>query len=1062
VSGRNTDSPLTHSLCTIVIHVYRYLTALTVLLVMCSTYALAVAPWFEPPPIAKLQTTAEAPPTPPASQVLLAELAQLFPPDHWVHKSPKIVETEQATLLIQKYSRLEDGRLKLEPCLLIFHSAAGDPKTQPRGRPIVLEAPKAELTFDRPLDLGRATFGRVEKGTLSGEISIRSPATLADGRDELLVTTSSVWIDRQSIRTLHPVKFKYGDSKGLGRDLEIVLFQDQADKPRKTKSKMGGVQTVTLKHLDYLHVATEGRGLLGEPLAAGSKDTANDNAPIEVTCQGEFAFDVPAQLARFDDRVEVRRLIPDAPPDRLRCMELLLALAPRRTQPDDPAATAADPLAGRLQRIIAIGSPAVLDGASSGLFAEAAFMEYSVAERYVTLKSDPKKHLPQVSLRQHEQHFVAPGLHYKMAEEEGRLGRLHAGGPGELRLLQGRGPAQQIVTARWERELQIQPQERNQVISLQGAASVTVDPLGRFDANELHLWVLEVPAEQPAAAEPAPATTEKTKADKPRFTLIPDRLLGIGNVRVVSQRLDVDTSRLETWFINLPAEPPKIQPLTPPGPIREPASVQPAAFTPTNPSAGAIRNVVRPPNPQRFHVGGGLIRMQLVVRGRQFDLEDLDIRGQAEIDETRTAEPGQEPTRIRGELLAVRHGTQPDATLEVSGQPAEVGARGTTFAGGKIEVRRADNQMLIRGPGEATLPASQGTGNWGQGTGDRGREPGAAGGLLPVFSQPLPPGPPDKMHIVWQQGFDFNGLVACFNGDVQIRTATQTAHTPRLEATFSQRIDFQMTGQQPQPDVAGVFLDGGSQGVYLEGRSLDPLGEQISREQLKARDLVFNRSLGKLHVTGPGWVNTVRRGGGGLPGAPGGQQPMPAHASASPTDPQPLTSIHVVFERAIEGDLNRREIEFQQQVQTTYSPASDFSDVIVADPLGNLGERMVLMQSDSLKIIEFIQPTARWFEMEATGHTQVRATRADIDAPIIGYSSANEVLTLKGDGRAKARIFVPQATGQQPGSLVGDRLRYNLRTGEGQADVVDSIHLNLPQGIKVPAPSLPTAPKRKK
>src|SRR5262245_55822386 len=113
-----------------------------VLLVMCSTYALAVAPWFEPPPIAKRQAVPEAPPTPPASPDTLVELRRLFPPNHWVHHSPKIVETEQATLLIQDYRRLEDGRLQLEPCVLIFHSG-GDTKSQPRGRPIVLEAPKA-------------------------------------------------------------------------------------------------------------------------------------------------------------------------------------------------------------------------------------------------------------------------------------------------------------------------------------------------------------------------------------------------------------------------------------------------------------------------------------------------------------------------------------------------------------------------------------------------------------------------------------------------------------------------------------------------------------------------------------------------------------------------------------------------------------------------------------------------------------------------------------------------------------------------------------------------------
>src|SRR5439155_172446 len=83
----------------------------------------------------------------------------------------KIIKTDQFTLLIQDY-RTPDGKLELTPCLLIFYSAppkdppAADPAAPKSGRPIILRAPKAELVFERPLDLTRADFGRVEKGTL--------------------------------------------------------------------------------------------------------------------------------------------------------------------------------------------------------------------------------------------------------------------------------------------------------------------------------------------------------------------------------------------------------------------------------------------------------------------------------------------------------------------------------------------------------------------------------------------------------------------------------------------------------------------------------------------------------------------------------------------------------------------------------------------------------------------------------------------------------------------------------------------------------------------------------
>jgi len=810
------------------------------------------------------------------------------------------------------------------------------------------------------------------------------------------------------------------------------------------------MRSITLKHLDYLRIATAGRGLFGDALPADDKSNAEQNVPVEVTCRGEFAFDVPAQLARFVENVVVRRLIPNAPPDRLTCDELLLAFAPPKEAAAVRAAAASDPLAGRLQRIIAIGNPAVLEAPSSGVQAVGAHLEYSLADRYVTLRADDRKSIGRVSLRQFEQHCLAREVHYQMAEE-GRLGRLQAKGPGELRLLQGSGPQQQVVTARWEQELLIQPQERNQVISLLGAASVTVDPLGRFDAGELHLWVLEVPVEATPAMN-GPQTVAVPES-KPKTTIVPDRLLAIGKVRVVSQQLDMDTSRMEAWFTNMPADPKSRGPLTPPGPIREPPAVQPVGFSAAAISGAVepratIQNVIRPPNPQKFHVAGGMIQMQLVVRGPEFELENLNIRGQAEIDEIRTPEPGQEPIRVRGELLELRSGTTPEATLDVSGRPAELAARGMSLAGGTIHVHRGQNEMTIRGPGEATMPARQESGVGSQVSGERTR------GIKPT----------EKVHITWEQGLTFDGARARFDGNVVTRTALQTAHAPLLEATLSRRIDFQAAEGQPQAELAQVFLDGGMQGVYIESRGVNELGEQSSYEQMRFRNLMFDRLSGRLHADGPGWVSSVRQGTG--PGAQGsgfgvrssGERVQAVSGAGQAS--KALSSVHMAFERAMEGDLTKRQIDFLQQVRTTYSPAQDFHDVIAADPLADLAEGMVLMESDVLRLTEFVQPTARWFEMESSGHTKVRGIQADVEAPVIGYSSRYETLTLRGDGRVKAKVWSSQAPGEPPRWMELDGLRYNLRTGQTQLENVSNVHIPLSEGTKLPLPNLapPTRP----
>lgn len=1003
------------------LHVYRYLSALVVLVLSYGSYALAIAPWFEPPPIERKPENNEPAPLPPPVKDNEEELAALFPADHWVRKNPKIFETDLCKLLIKDYKPLPDGDLELDGCVLIFYSGGrkmAGTEAASRGRPIILEAPSAKLTFDRAVDFKRAEFGRVQKGTLVGDVVIHSPPTAPGARDNLLVRTRAVWLDRQSIRTSNDVEFQYGDSSGKGRILEIGLRSDPPGEKKAPKSKYGAVQTVALQHLDYFRIVTAGQGLLNDAMpGASGKTVTNEPTPIEVTCKGEFSFDVVAQLARFERQVQVRRLLPEAPPDQLHCEELLLAFVERKTLASPSTregATAEDPLAGRLARMVAIGTPAVLNAPSSGVHAVAAFMEYSVADRYVTLKSD--KQTPQATLRQGEQHFTAPQLHYKLAAE-GRLGQLHASGPGELRMVQERGTERQIITARWQKELQIQRQEPDHVISLLDAASVTIDPMGRFDGNELHLWVTEVAVPPQTAIQDA-TQAEKAKEQKPKVTLVPDRMLAIGNVRVVSQQLDVDTPRLEAWFINLPAEPAQMQPLAPPQRIREP--VQRTSFTPDDAPQGTIRNVIRPPNEQKFRVSGGKIQLRAVVRGRTFELEDLNIDGQAMIDETRTPEPGQEPIFMRGDLLELRQGTSPDATVQISGHPAEVGGRGMWLAGGKIDVFRGRNEMRIDGPGEATMPAGQGL---------------EVGGQQPEFR---PNQPPQKMHIVWQQRLLFDGLTARFSGDVQIRTATQVALCPALEATLSQRFDFQAMGAQPQPQLARVFLDGGMPGVYIENRGLNEFSEQISREKVKVRNLTIDRLAGKMHGTGPGWVNTVRRGSS-MPGAPGGPPPPNQSIPAK----EPLTSVHVAFEKEMVGDMARRQVEFHQHVLTTYSPANNFNDFLVADPLANLLEGMILLESDMLTVRELVEPPNRWFEMEATGHTTVRGTKADVNAPIITYSSAKETLILRGDGRARAKVWMSRLPGQAPNWIDAEELRYNLRSGELQQDNASNIHIEL-------------------
>jgi hypothetical protein len=307
------------------------------------------------------------------------------------------------------------------------------------------------------------------------------------------------------------------------------------------------------------------------------------------------------------------------------------------------------------------------------------------------------------------------------------------------------------------------------------------------------------------------------------------------------------------------------------------------------------------------------------------------------------------------------------------------------------------------------------------------------------------------MHLVWLGGLVFDGLAARFQGDVNVRTTGPTAshavQAPALVATLSRHIDFAATGPQPQPELARVLLEGQAAGVYVESRGYDAAGEPVSRDQLRVRNLVVDRLAGTLHAEGPGWASTVRKGGAGLPGAAAA---IPSNPPA-PSGERPLVSVHVAFEREIVGRLADHTVEFRQQVLTTYAPAKDFTDVTAADPLMNLGERMFLMHSDVLKVTEFVQPAARWLELAATGNTQVRGSKFQIEAPQVVYSSDKEVIVLQSDGRAKARIFAQQVPGSQPMWMEGDRFRYDLRNEQFIVDMLSNVRIPLPRDIKLPA-----------
>lgn len=950
---------------------------------MYVAYAWAAAPLLEPPPP---KPGGPAPPLPePKSHDTRSPILALFPEDAWERDDAKIIETAQCTLLIKDYKPTEDGRLELKPCTLIFYAKSADAAdanapARGRGRPIVLRAPQgAILQFDKPLDFARAEFSRLIGGRLPGEITIFSPPSKPGAKDDLLLTTRNLQMDSQRAFTPHDVDFQYGDSYGRGRDLTLFLKPNEKS---GADTAIGGVSTLQLSRIDRLHLDLPGNGLMPSLPGTPPNSASKQKAPIEITCKGIFVFDFEQRLAAFDDQVEITRLVPNAVPDKLTCSRLRLYMGDAQAKKDEgkspealgPLPVSDDPLHSvAISKIVATGNPVILEGPSTGLYVKAARLEVLPPQRRIVLESG--QGLKQVTLRQGPHAFDAVELQYEMSSSGG-LGRLWAAGPGRLQTVQLVSGEPRSLEAKWNKELRIQPQDGLQVISLISSGVVTLQSLGTFVADELHLWLHEQ-----RATPPAGLTATELEAH-PKTQIVPDRLLALRAVEVDSEKLHAKTERLEAWFFQ--PDPAAI------------AAPQPEPFRPGTFIGGNTPAANKPI--QKFDVSGELVQMR-VANGEVSGVEDLTIQGNATIDEVQTSQPGQSPLKLRGEAVELRGGTSADAIVHVVGQPAKISARGLSLQGDAIHLHRSDNRVWIDGPGDATFPLPQ---------------------KIPPPGRPVEP--PQYMRVTWQRRMTFDGQTVHLEEDVQARTPTQLVLCGLLDATINERIDFSNPQQDQKVSLAELKLDGG---VYLENRTLDEAGQQTSFDTLETPNLYVNQITGAMKAVGKGKLLTIRKGKIEIPGAPVGVGVPPLGGAAAggdvaggpgAKDDHLLTHLLVSFQRGMTGDLNRRTVQFEQNVETIYTKVPDWRDRLTVEMidqrgLAALGDQGILMTSDAMQVTQGLPPEKTgdpWYELLAEGNTRVDGRVFTARAHRISYTSQKDMLVVKGDGRTDAELWYQQ------------------------------------------------------
>jgi len=1056
----------------------RSLIALVAVVTAYGLYALAVVPFIEPAAGPKREQVVSSDDLQAAQDAVMLQrkdLRRWFKDGDWELTARKILETAQGKLLMETYINQPDGTVVLEPCTVVLTPQGQFATEEERDRrAVVLRAPKATLKFDSAVDFRRAKFGKLLGGLLHGKVTIQSGQKAAGPEDDLWVETKDVQLIEDQIVTPHAVDFRLGPNHGHGVDLAIALHPTE-EKPSAAKTPdLGSVKSLELHRDVQVHLEMEGGGIIpveevataGPPpvpvpglLVPGVAASDGPQPPVEITCQGMFRFDFENHVARFHDSVDVLRRNPVGPSDQLNCEVLALHFAP---------AEGTQVVPGKMPRLQPVwleahGNPVVIRSPRSGVHARGQVLKYHLKTRRVSLSS-PRE----VIVQRPTDEIRTRELHYELGNGK-QLGQLYAVGPGWARGIVPEQAASSVpgggtnkepkrFEARWTKELRFRPHEQNYVLSLAGDAHVSQPGMGGLDGQEIHVWLVE---------EPAPAASGKAK-----MRMFPDRILAQNQVHLTSQPLTGDVETLQVW-IRRPGQPAPQQTThrdnrlqravwqSGTGPVRtllltqyqppQPTAIERTARA-TPPTLATLPDPIRlpssatqspPPQPApetlpepvppagaapKYQLTAQALRVELVAYEDHVDLTRAVAQENVRFGELAGSATGQEPLIVAGDMLELEQPSVPtppgqkpaqkepmqQMLVHITGQPAQVDARGMTLVGGTIHADQAGNRLWIDGPGRMSLPVS-----------------GEVGGLAAGSA-------PRKLDVSWKGDMNFDGQLAQFHQGVFSQLDRQVLETGALDVVLAQRIDFARRAAggaaSTRPDVERLLCH---EGVLLTRETFEG-NQRTARERLRVSEMAIHQRTGAIQGQGPGWIRTVRQGAGDtlpikLPG--GVAQPDAAF------EPNELTYVGVDFQQEVTGNLHQRELTFHEQIKLVYAPADDWDTSIdpFADPR-ELGQKAMRMESDELQVVQMAQqgaPSA--MELTALGNVVVEGAMFNARADRAAFAEAKDRLLLEGNGRTHATLSRQELVGGPAATVTAGKFSYWLSTGKWRIDEGQSI-----------------------
>ena len=1011
----------------------RYLATLTFVLILYGAYAILAVPALEGSSgLMPQRTTGPKFVTDPTVNVDY-ELEDIFEPGSWELERCKTLVTRFGKVLFKDYQPNDDGTILIKPITMILN----DRKEKKESTlPFVLQSAKgAVLKFDKPISLGEPV-GNLEGGRFLGAVRLFRKNYQSQQLD-VLMETHNLQFSEKRIYTLEDITFRFGQHSGSGRNMNIELIDDDIQaKQRNSNSRLRGVKFLEVAQLNelILQPATDEDAFENQlqPI---------EKPPVVVKCKGTFKINFQDQVATLFDKVTVtQRGIGEHAQlrDQLNCDRLKIAFS---NQTPETQTESESKEKWEVDRLVAIGSPAVLDFQSKNAQAIAEILEYDMKRSRVIAKSQDQSKT--IYLRHGTKELEAKDIDYKMSDD-GKLGSLRSNGPGKL--IVRSSESNSVTEVHWVERFDIRDYERKKVASMYGGVTIikatkpgvpsnnssTGLKTGnaanwRMSAHELHVWLLE--ETNANATEVTSVNKQANEADDP--AVVPEKVYASGHIVIESDRLHVETREIKAFW---------------PGASQQisqrrsaPLLVGMFCFSSLNPIAacggllwsnpvGTNNNQVqlqsasqRWDSKPKLFASGDSIQLQM----EPYDSDDVEIRELTIDGNAKLWQPdkktNQNALEVTGNQLRwiPRHEDLAQVTVAaLPNQNAVLLANGAELYGNVIKMDQLENKAWIEGPGFLHINRNQ--------SASTETQPSSIGNA------------PQKLSVQWVGGMVFDGTNIYFEQDVitkgnrlsvtgerSILDATSHSMTAKLVRHFS----FSQTeNSDSEKDLEinsitlGGELDPGNM-AFPDRRSKQ---SRMRRKVTVANQVIKNNQLvEQARLTHPAIAihDRLTRIDGEGPGL---------FRLTRLEDNGQLTFARVEFEREIKGRLDDQYIDVRGNVRCIQANINQWNQEFRFDDPITIENKMTRLVADQIQLAKWDKGNSpeSMAEFTAVGNAKVFGVDYDAEAHRISYDQLSEKIVIVGGPRSDARIRYKQQGQSKPSVAFAERIDYFKNTQE--------------------------------